>query len=129
VLTAGTRADQQQVHDGKSQAWTVVTLMVTPSQAEQIALASVEGQVMLTLRNPLDIAEPATPGAHLARLVDDPAGVVMPAAQPVRPVPMPHAAPRRPVDATPAIAALAPASPVYLVEAIRAGKRTQETLK
>ena len=33
---------------------TVVTLMVSPGDAERIALAQSEGQIMLVLRNPLD---------------------------------------------------------------------------
>ena len=34
---------------------TVVTLLVTPTDAERIALASTEGSIMLALRNPLDV--------------------------------------------------------------------------
>src|SRR5207244_5852512 len=71
VLTAGTRFEQEQGRDVKPIPSTVVTLMVTPSQAEKIALASYEGQITLMLRNPIDVAEPITPGARLARLVDD----------------------------------------------------------
>ena len=33
---------------------TVVTLLVTPEQAERLALASTEGKIQLALRNPLD---------------------------------------------------------------------------
>lgn|SRR5262249_4924935 len=55
VLTAGTRYDEAQAKkDGKAIPSTVVTLMVTPADAERIALAANEGQIMLALRNPLD---------------------------------------------------------------------------
>ena len=44
VLTAGTKFDQEQAKDGKAQPSTVVTLAVSPSDAERIALASSEGK-------------------------------------------------------------------------------------
>jgi pilus assembly protein CpaB len=134
VLTAGTRTDQQQGHDGKPIPSTVVTLMVTPSQAERIALASAEGQVTLMLRNPLDLSEPQTPGVRLARLVDAAASPSEPA--PVAPV-APHRRPDGPrivvAGTTPAGGALREAvgtsGEAYMIEAIRAGKRTHETVK
>src|SRR3970040_378263 len=43
VLTAGTRMEQDQ-KDGKPMHVTVVTLLVTPEQAERLALASTEGK-------------------------------------------------------------------------------------
>jgi pilus assembly protein CpaB len=55
VLTAGTRYDQGEVKkEAKPIPTTVVTLMVTPADAERIALAANEGQIMLALRNPID---------------------------------------------------------------------------
>ena len=54
VLTAGTRYDQENAKDGKPIPSTVVTLLVSPEDGERIALAASEGQIMLTLRNPLD---------------------------------------------------------------------------
>lgn len=61
VLTAGTRMEQDQ-KDGKPMQVTVVTLLVTPEQAEKLALASIEGQINLALRNPMDHESPVTPG-------------------------------------------------------------------
>lgn len=61
VLTAGTRLEQEG-KDGKPMQVTVVTLLVTPEQAERLALASSEGKIHLALRNPLDASEPVTPG-------------------------------------------------------------------
>ena len=61
VLTAGTRIEQDQ-KDGKPVQVTVVTMSVSPEQAERLALASTEGKIQLALRNPLDQSAPATPG-------------------------------------------------------------------
>jgi pilus assembly protein CpaB len=52
VLTAGTRYDQEKARDGQPIPTSVVTLLVTPPDAERIALAATEGQIMLTLRKP-----------------------------------------------------------------------------
>src|SRR5712691_2135927 len=120
VLTAGTRYDQEKARDAKPIPSTVVTLMVTPEQAERIALASTEGQVTLMLRNPLDVDEPATPGARLARLVDDTASAVprpLPALG-TKPEPKPAKAITPPPQPRPSVQ-----PPVYSVEAIRAGDR------
>lgn len=124
VLAAGTRYEQEQGRDVKPIPSTVVTLMVTPTQAERIALASYEGQITLMLRNPIDIAEPITPGARLAHLVDDQRG------EPVASAPAPAPAPRRAPSSTPVEPHAQSAPPArYSVEAIRAGKRTQETVR
>ena len=126
VLTAGTRYEQQQPRDAKPVPSTVVTLMVTPSQAERIALASVEGQLTLMLRNPLDTGDATTPGARLARLVEDP----LPAAAPSAVAPIARAdAARRVEQPKPAAPVARAAVSAYRVEAIRAGKRSEETLK
>ena len=68
VLTAGTRMEQDQ-SDGKPVQVTVVTMSVTPEQAERLALASTEGKIQLALRNPLDQSAPATPGMRPAVLL------------------------------------------------------------
>ena len=61
VLTAGTRMEQD-LKDGKPVQVTVVTLLVTPEEAERLALASSEGKIHLALRNPLDAGAPQTAG-------------------------------------------------------------------
>jgi len=68
VLTAGTRFDQEQAKDGKPQPSTVVTLAVSPTDAERVALASSEGKISLALRNPLDVTPTETAGVHVAAL-------------------------------------------------------------
>jgi len=105
VLTAGTRYDEAEAKaQNKAIPSTVVTLMVTPNDAERIALASTEGQIMLALRNPLDKDDPATPGVHkttLMGLAPLPPRVVPAAQQGPRrsPTPSPPPAPAPPAKA------------------------------
>ena len=124
VLTSGTKFDQDQSKkDGKPIKTTVVTLAVTPTDAERIALAATSGQIALALRNPLDVAPAATPGVRMAELMGGPA----PAAAPVKP-----AAPRKMafVPPAPMAAPVVQAAPsIYRVEAIRASKRSEETVR
>src|SRR5262245_21270220 len=62
VLTAGTKYDIEQAKDGQPIPSSVVTLLVTPEQAERITLAQSEGQITLVLRNPLDVVPTETAG-------------------------------------------------------------------
>src|SRR5918995_7279426 len=64
VLTAGTRYDQEEARDGKPIPTSVVTLLVSPQDAERIGLAATQGQILLTLRNPLDMEATLTPGTR-----------------------------------------------------------------
>ena len=117
VLTAGTKYDMDQARDGKPVPSTVVTLLVTPEDAERIALASSEGSIMLTLRNPLDTLATETKGTRLGSLMGhpDPPPVTR-VVQGVRRVETPKPPP--------------PAAPsVYSVETIRAAKRSNEVVK
>jgi pilus assembly protein CpaB len=68
VLTAGTRMEQD-TNDGKPIQVSVVTLLVTPEQAERLTLASTEGKIQLALRNPMDTASPDTPGIRTGGLM------------------------------------------------------------
>jgi pilus assembly protein CpaB len=119
VLTAGTKFDQEQAKDGKPVPTSVVTLLVTPQDAERIALASAEGTIMLTLRNPLDTAPTVTAGTRMASLMGaaDPPPVtkVVKGVRRVEPAPAPQPAP--------------PTPSIYSVETIRAAKRAQEVVK
>jgi pilus assembly protein CpaB len=113
VLTAGTKYDQEQAKDGKPVPSTVVTLLVTPEDAERVALASAEGSIMLTLRNPLDMTTAETTGTRLTALMGKPDP------PPVR------VEPRVKRDVAPP----PPPPPIYQVETIRAAKRTSEVVK
>ena len=118
VLTAGTKIDQENSKDGKPIPSTVVTLLVSPQDAERIALAQSEGQIMLALRNPLDVAPSETRGVRTSSLMGGattnvevkPAVVRSKVVAPVAPV-------------------TAPVARIYAVEAIRAAKRTEEPVK
>jgi pilus assembly protein CpaB len=72
VLTAGTKIERD-AKDNKPIPVTVVTLLVDPSQAERLTLASTEGKIQLALRNPLDKETPATTGIRPAALLGAPA--------------------------------------------------------
>lgn len=118
ALTAGTRYDQEQARkDGKPIPTSVVTLLVTPEDAERIALAANEGQITLVLRNPLDVAPTETRGVGIASLMGAPAKAPVVQESPGR----------RVVRAAPAPAP--EQTKIYTVEAIRAAKRTEEPVK
>jgi pilus assembly protein CpaB len=116
VLTAGTRFDQETARDGKPIPTSVVTLLVSPSDAERVALAASEGQIMLTLRNPMDRQPTETTGVRTAALLGQ-----APIADPVVRV-------DRPRRVEP-VAAPVPVSKIYTVEAIRAAKRSEEVIR
>jgi pilus assembly protein CpaB len=118
VLTAGTKYDIEQAKDGKPMPSTVVTLLVSPDDAERIALAQTEGSITLVLRNPLDVTPTETRGVRMAGLFGAPAP---------EPVGKPVQRPRKSAAAAPvAEPPPPPAKQVYNVESIRAGKRTVE---
>ena len=122
VLTAGTKFDQEQAKDGKAQPSTVVTLAVSPSDAERVALASSEGKISLALRNPLDVAPTETAGVHVAAL-----RLGMGSAPP-EPMKAKPATARRPMAIVPQPSP-APPPVVYTVETIRAAKRGEEVVR
>ena len=119
VLTAGTRYDQQDAKDGKSIRSSVVTLMVTPEDAERVALAQTRGTIILTLRNPLDTLPTTSQGVRLTTLVGAEEPVRVPAKLPI----VRAAAAPKPVP--PVVEAPKP----YTVDTIRATKRTAEIVK
>ena len=119
VLTAGTRFDQEQAKDGKPMPSSVVTLMLTPDDAERIALAQSAGSLMLVLRNPLDVVPTATRGVRMASLMG------APDAPPV----VKTVKGQKRVVAQKPVAVAAPEPKIYSVEAIRAAKRTEEVIR
>jgi len=119
VLTAGTRYDQEKAKDGQPIPSTVVTLLVSPSDGERVALAAAEGQIMLTLRNPLDQDPTSTTGVRTASLLGQ-------AAEPVK-IAAVRRGPAKPVQAV--VVASEPAPAAYSVEAIRGAKRSQEIVR
>ena len=115
VLAANTRYDQEEAKEGQAIRSTVVTLMVSPLDAERIALAQAEGQLMLTLRNPLDVNPTESAGVSKNALFGAPA-----------PAPA-KAASRRVAAPEPPPAPVVVPKP-YTVETIRAAKRTEDKL-
>jgi pilus assembly protein CpaB len=119
VLTAGTRYDQERAtKEGKPIPTSVVTLLLTPNDAEKMTLASEEGRIMLALRNPLDTQPTQTEGARMAALLGEPGPP--PVKKVVEGRAFVKAAPRPP-------AAVAPRT--YTVETIRAAKRSEEEVR
>jgi pilus assembly protein CpaB len=119
TLTAGTRIEQDQ-KDGKAVQVTVVTLAVSPEQAERLALASTEGKIQLALRNPLDQSAPATPGIKPA--------VLLGAVKGTTPAPQTASARPKPGQAV-TVATSLPSPPTPTVEVIRGDKRATEVVK
>jgi len=119
VLAAGSRIDQEQAsRDGKPIAASVVTLAVTPEDAERIALAAGEGKIMLALRNPLDTLPTTTTGARMDSLLGAPA-----------PPPVERSVKgKRVMVASPPPPPPPPAPKPYTVETIRGAKRTTEEI-
>jgi pilus assembly protein CpaB len=119
VLAAGKVYDTEQGRTGQAIDTTVVTLMLSPEQAEKVALAASEGQILLTLRNPLDSEPTVSPGARRATLFTR-GGM---------PVTLDDA-PARPRVSRPAPPPPPPApAPPRTVEAIRGQRRSNEQIK
>ncbi|HYN08002.1 MAG TPA: Flp pilus assembly protein CpaB [Vicinamibacterales bacterium] len=116
VLSSGTKFDQEQSKNGQAMKTAVVTLLVTPPDAEKLALAQTEGQIVLALRNPMDVEAVQTQGARMSGLMGTPA-----------PAPAVKAVQGRPRVVTPP--APPPVAPKYTVDAIRGAKRSEEIIK
>jgi pilus assembly protein CpaB len=72
VLAAGQSIQPDK--EGKPHSVPVVTFLVTPEQAETLALASQQGSIILALRNQLDTMEVKTNGARRSALMGGPVG-------------------------------------------------------
>jgi pilus assembly protein CpaB len=118
VLTAGTRFDQEKATaEGKPIPTSVVTLLLTPADAEKMTLAAEEGRIMLALRNPLDTAPTQTQGAQMAALLGEAS------APPVKKVVAGRTVVKAPAPVVP------PPPKIYTVETIRAAKRAEEEVR
>src|SRR5262245_16402680 len=120
VLTAGTRYDQEKARDGQPIPTSVVTLLLQPVDAERITLASQQGSLMLTLRNPLDRKLTESKGVRTAAIFGDPP-----------PPPVIKTAPsgRKVAVAVPPPPPPQPVPRVYTVETYKAAKRAEEVVK
>jgi pilus assembly protein CpaB len=125
VLTAGTKYDQEVAREGKAIPSSVVTLLLSPDDAARVGLAASEGQIMLTLRNPMDAVPTQAHTLRTTNLVSDSG-----APADARPAPVKAARATPKVTPAPEPPPPAPAPPpIYSVEVIKAGKRSQETIK
>jgi len=115
ILAAGTNTDTAQARDGQAIAARVVTLLVTPEDAERLALAENQGEIMLALRNPLDVEPVETKGIRMSGLL------AQPDPEPVRRVV--NSRPRMVVPEPP------PAPKQYTVEQIRGAERKEVIIK
>lgn len=105
VRTLAADQQHQQDIDGKPQYVTVVTLLLTPEQAEVLTLAATEGRIQLALRNTLDSREINTSGQRIRSLVTAPTPAARPSSRASTPP-----------------AARAPVAPI--IESYEGGQRT-----
>jgi pilus assembly protein CpaB len=105
VLSAGT--DIQRDAEGKPLQVQVVNLLVTPTQAEILSLASAETHIQLVLRNPLDTKLDKPPGTATAQLFTE------------------SGLPKAPVVAGHKVVSKPPPSRVYLVEVFNGSKKSE----
>ncbi len=110
VLAAGKKL--QRDNDGKPQDVPVITLLVSPSDAQLLTLASAEGRIQLALRNPTDVVKEQTAAVRNAAIYGQAAPAAAPRMKMARVV---KDKPAPPVDTA------------YKVEIIRGEKR--ETTK
>jgi pilus assembly protein CpaB len=89
--------DIQKDAEGKPKTVTVVTLLVTPEDAEKLTSASSQGQFQLALRNPLDLEETKTRGIQMSQLIRGSAPPAAPVVKSTRRIPQMVPAPPPPV--------------------------------
>src|SRR3954469_2122106 len=81
VLASGHTLER--TSSGEAQNTAVITLLVTPDDAQRLTLASAEGHIQLALRNPLDTKQDEVPASNSRGLYH---GMPVPAAPHVAPV-------------------------------------------
>jgi pilus assembly protein CpaB len=104
VLAAGQKVEQDR--DGKPQTVPIITLLLTPQDAEKVTMASSQGRIQLALRNTIDSKAVAPPPVFQAVLFN--AGGA----------PVKHSSGGK-------IAPVAP--PTYVIEIISGSKRENKT--
>src|ERR1700730_12729579 len=106
VIAAGHTLER--TASGDAQNTPVITLLVSPDDAQRLTLASSEGHIQLVLRNPLDTRQDEVAAARTAGLYK---GVLAPS----KPTPHPHPAKK--------MEAPAPAPSIYGVEVYQGDKK------
>ncbi|HVO64477.1 MAG TPA: Flp pilus assembly protein CpaB [Terriglobales bacterium] len=112
VLASGQKLERNAA--GEPQASAVITLLVSPEDAQKLTLASQEGRIQLTLRNPLDTGQEKIAAVRNAALYNG--GIPAPASTPPRtPTRVKHLAPSP-----------APSRPTpYTIEVIRGNEKKE----
>ncbi len=123
VLAAGQNVERDA--RGTPQTVQVVTLLVTPEQAQTLALAASEARIQLALRNPIDLEHAQPPPVRRTALYTGPSSVP-PEISAERP-PAPRRVQRRPPAAPPPPPP--PPPKVFSVELIRGQERTVLTFE
>jgi pilus assembly protein CpaB len=108
VLAAGQKIEPNS--EGKPDKVPVITLLVSPADAQKLTLAASEGHIQLALRNPLDEQKKQVAPVENAALYHDATAAATPAARPH----IAHAAKKAAQPAPP---------PIYVVEVIKGDKR------
>jgi len=75
IQTLASGQQIQETEEGEAITVTVVTVLVTPEQAEKLALAAQEGRIQMALRHTLDLETIETTGERKSRLFAGAAGV------------------------------------------------------
>jgi pilus assembly protein CpaB len=81
VRTLAAGQEVQRDKDGKPRSVPVITVLVTPEQAETLALAASQGRIQLALRNALDTTTVTTNGARANTLLGRPAAPAAPSSR------------------------------------------------
>ncbi|HYL12100.1 MAG TPA: Flp pilus assembly protein CpaB [Terriglobales bacterium] len=108
VLAAGQKLERNSA--GEPQTVPVITLLVSPEDAQKLTLASQEGKIQLALRNPLDTNQQKLPSVRNTNLYTGAAPTPTPVVKATK-------IKRAPVSQPP------PAPAVYTVEVIRGNKK------
>ena len=115
VLVLASGHTLERTSTGEAQNTAVITLLVTPEDAEKLALASSEGKIQLALRNPLDTRNADVAAASARGLYKGVAAPPTPAHAPVH-----HVVEKAPPP---------PASTAVSVEVYEGDKKTEKVLK
>lgn len=114
VLANGSRMDKSALGGESPSNSPVITLLVSPDDAERLALASAQGKIQLALRNPLDTGQNDVAAVNLRSLY--------PSAKPATSAPVTHTKVKPVVQAPP------PQPAAYGVEVIKGDKRDETKL-
>jgi pilus assembly protein CpaB len=125
VMAAGQNVERDV--NGKPQSSQVVTMLVTPEDAQKLALAG-DGRIQLALRNPIDMAQENPRGVQTAMLYGTSSVATAPEAPRPRPTLVKYRPKPKPEVVTPPVK-IEPAVRRVTVEVIRGDKRETSTFE